>query len=89
MKRDFATFANFTCRRGALELIDYAEDLIIPAFTRDTLIRKYGHTRYYFYKTLLEILEVADTYRPAIYGHFVKDTELIREQFFDRTVGFV
>jgi hypothetical protein len=48
-------FANFLCRFGADKvLLDYLEEIILPAFIDDTLIRTYGRenpSEYLFYET--------------------------------------
>lgn len=92
MRQHSATFANFICRFGDEKvLLDYAKDIVIPAFTRDTYVRSYGkRTHYHFYEVELIRLE-AEGEVPvlALAGRFIKDTELTRHQVFDEKRGLV
>jgi hypothetical protein len=91
MKQHSAIFANFICRFNDKVLLDYAEQIVIPAFTKDTYIRSYGkRTHYHFYE--VELLNMAeDGADPIIVlaGRFIKDTELTRTQIFDAREGLV
>ncbi|MET4103979.1 hypothetical protein ABIE58_003427 [Roseovarius sp. MBR-78] len=92
MKQHNATFANFICRFGDEKvLLDYAEEVVIPAFTRDTYVRSYGQrTHYHFYE--VEIVELSgDDTAPVLglAGRFIKDTELTRHQIFDAKQGLI
>lgn len=91
MPRHNATFANFICRFGDDKvLLDYAYEVVIPAFTRDTFVRNYGATHYHLYE--VELLTLDDAARPpvmALAGRFIKDTELRRYQIFDDQRGLV
>lgn len=42
MKKHSAVFANLICRFNDEVLLDYAEKIVIPAFTKDTYVRSYG-----------------------------------------------
>ncbi|MCC0056728.1 MAG: hypothetical protein H6883_11390 [Rhodobiaceae bacterium] len=92
MRQHNATFANFICRFGDEKvLLDYAEEIVIPAFTRDTFVRSYGkRTNYHFYDVELVGLS-ADREHPilALAGRFIKDTELTRHQIFDAKRGLI
>jgi hypothetical protein len=91
MRQHHALFANFILRFGKEELIDYAETILIPALTDDTLVRKYGtRTAYRIYKGRVVRLD-KDTANPtiAIIGQFIKQTELVRYQVFKRGEGAV
>ncbi|MGR3609169.1 MAG: hypothetical protein ACU0BN_09980 [Sulfitobacter sp.] len=91
MRQHTAAFANFICKFGEKNLLDYAEEIVIPAFTKDTYIRSFGErTHYHFYE--VELLNMAsDTSDPILVlaGRFIKDTELTRHQVFDARKGLV
>ncbi|RWK11868.1 hypothetical protein [Mesorhizobium sp.] len=92
MRQHNATFANFICRFGDDKvLLDYAYEIVIPAFTRDTYVRSYGtRTHYHFYE--VEIVTLDHKSNPptiALAGRFVKDTELTRYQVFDELLGLI
>jgi hypothetical protein len=91
MRQHVASFANFVCRFGREKvLLDYANEIVLPAFLDDTLIREYGRTYFFFYETELEILsDNNDEPIIGIVGRFIKDTELTREQVFDPEKGIV
>jgi len=76
------TFANFVCTFGRDKvLLDEATDIVFPVFFRDTLIRKFGDTQYYFYETKLRQFGERDgAPELAITGRFVKEAVLRRQQ---------
>ncbi|MGV2124069.1 hypothetical protein ACQZ4R_13380 [Agrobacterium vitis] len=90
MKENSVVFANFICRFGDAVLLDYAQEIVIPAFTDDTYIRSFGDTNYHFYETKLINLsnDIADPVL-AISGRFVKNTTLTRFQIFDQQTGLI
>ena len=54
MRQHVASFANFVCRFGDEKvLLDYAKDIVLPAFFDDTFVRSYGRTHFFFYETEL------------------------------------
>ncbi|WP_420347214.1 hypothetical protein [Pelagibius sp.] len=83
------SFANFICRFGESgEMLDYLEEIVLPAFTDDTMVRTYGETTEYFLlNSKLEILEQKKQLVLAIAGQFVKDTSLRRTQIFEEGKG--
>jgi hypothetical protein len=88
VKQHSVAFANFICKFGDTgNLLDYAEEIVIPAFLDDKLIRTYGSTSYFFLKS--ELLDFGTTAEPraALCGQFVKDTVLTRSQIFDAAQG--
>lgn len=91
MRQHSAAFANFICRFDDKVLLDYAEQIVIPAFTKDTNVRSYGkRTHYHFYE--VELLNMAEEGADPIIvlaGRFIKDTELTRTQVFDARKGLV
>jgi hypothetical protein len=85
------SFANFVLRFGPDEvLLDYAKDIVLPAFTRDTHVRSYGETSLYLYDVKFTQVDDEDGFPVlALSGHFVKDTVLRRQQVFRRDRGLV
>lgn len=90
MKQNNAVFANFICRFGDEVLLDYAKEIVIPAFTNDANVRTYGDTDYHFYQVeLINLAKANEDPVLAIVGQFVKDTLLTRVQIFDEQAGLV
>ncbi len=92
MRKHSATFANFICRFGDEKvLLDYAEEIVIPAFTRDTYVRSYGQrTHYHFFEVeLVNLSHDEESPVLALAGRFIKDTELTRHQIFDVKQGLI
>lgn len=92
MKQHSITFANFICRFGEEKtLLDYAEQIVLPAFLDDKLVRG-GSSRshYHFYEVEPVILEDNNKVPViGICGKFIKNTFLTREQFLDPEKGLV
>tara|TARA_A100001015_G_C14879019_1_gene667581 strand:- start:114 stop:1109 length:996 start_codon:yes stop_codon:yes gene_type:complete len=91
MRQHVATFANFVCRFGGEKvMLDYIDEIVIPAFVDDKMIRSYGRTHFFFYETKLVVLD-DNPEQPVmgISGRFIKNTQLTREQIFDREKGLV
>ena len=85
MSRNQIEFANVLCHFGDDKvLLDYLDEIIVPAFTDDTLVRLRGRetpTVYHFYEVQVEVLD--KTVSPpliGISGRFVKDVNLTRTQ---------
>lgn len=91
MRQHVASFANFVCKFGAQKsLLDYASEIVLPAFTDDSLIRSYGkRTHYFFYETEVGTINIDDEDIVIVSGRFIKNTELTREQIFDPDKGLV
>jgi len=71
-------------------LADYLIEIVAPAFTNDTFVRRYGKTSFHFYE--VEIVTLDEHAKPpvkGIVGRFIKDTELTRHQIFDPKKGLV
>lgn len=90
MRSQRATFANFICHFGDQKvLLDYAEEIAVPAFTNDTFIRSYGtKTHYHFFD--VKLVKLGSEGREDVLGlagRFVKNTTLTREQIFDEAGG--
>ncbi len=85
------SFANFICKFGDKNLLDVAEDIVLPAFLNCENFepRGYSDTRYFFYQTTL--LNLGNKRKPvlAVAGRFIKDTTLRSEQVFERGRGLV
>jgi hypothetical protein len=77
--------ANFICKFGKEKvLLDYVEEIVIPAFKDEQFIRKHGKTRYLFRN--IDVLTLDSTNnvpQVAIVGRFIKDGELSREKRLD------
>ncbi|MEN0651408.1 MULTISPECIES: hypothetical protein [Hyphobacterium] len=87
MKRDTIQFANFICKFGDKPLVSFLEEIVLPAFTDDTLVREISDsTNFHLYDVKLDRLEDG---LHVIYGRFIKNTTLSREQLFDRRGGIV
>ncbi|MEO0587480.1 MAG: hypothetical protein AAF078_07565 [Planctomycetota bacterium] len=71
--------ANLVVKFGDENLLDRADDLVLPAFFHD-FERKYGRTKYIFHKVDTAKVEWDDGDDIAVYGRLVKDTVLEREQ---------
>ena len=91
MRQHNAAFANFVCRFGEKVLLDYAEEIVIPAFLRESYTRTHGkRTLYRFYDVEYVRLEVTGGVPIlALAGRFIKDTQLTRHQVFDADDGLV
>ena len=72
-------FWNFICHFGDLKLLDKFVDIVYPAFFNG-YEREYGETRFLFKYVKLLSCEIEDEVFYFIYGVFIKDTLLKREQ---------
>lgn len=91
-KASYLSFANLTCRFGdRFVLLDLAKEVIYPAFFNETHRRKYGPTSYFFRDVGLAAFDVEGVERPqlTIYGRFVKDTIVKRDQIYSPGVGLI
>lgn len=76
-------FTNFICHFGNDVLLEYLNEIVLPAFLNTSLIRKYGNTQYLLLDVKLVNLKSdrgSEEYTPALIGKFVMDTELQRNQ---------
>lgn len=76
-------FTNFICHFGNGVLLDYLNEIVLPAFLNTSLLRKYGNTEYLLLDVKLvnlKSIQEPDEYTPALIGKFVMDTELRRNQ---------
>lgn len=92
MRQHHAAFANFICRFGDDKvLLDYAAQIVIPAFTKDTYVRTYGkRTHYHFYEVeLMNVAQAGEAPVLILAGQFIKETELTRHQVFDEKRGLI
>jgi len=85
------SFANFILRFGPEEvLLDYAEEIVLPAFLAEGNVRKYGETEFRLFDVeLAEVGREDDDPILALSGHFIKDTVLRRQQIFRRGQGLI
>jgi hypothetical protein len=85
-----ATFANFILRFGEKVLLDYVEEIVLPAFLDTSMVRTYADTtRYHFYNVSLVALDQGEVPAVGIAGRFIKDTLLSRTQIFDPEKGLI
>lgn len=86
-------FANFLCHFGREKvLLNYLEEIVLPAFTDDTLVRTRGRetpTHYHLYEVAVGILERREVPIVGVFGQFVKDVKLIRTQIYDPSKGLI
>jgi hypothetical protein len=75
-------FANFICRTDRLELLDFVDTVVVPAFQLG-LARTWGESTYFLHDVQIVDLE-PETRKGllAVAGRFVKDTVLHSEQVF-------
>ena len=84
LRRGTVALANFICTFGDAGAMLDQWDLVRPAFLTEGLVRKYGKNYFHFYKTkLVQLGEEDGVPILAIYGHFVRNVHLTREQTFD------
>lgn len=80
------SFVNLICRFGdKFVLLDFANEIVLPAFMDSKLVRKYGDTTYVFQGVdLIEIpaTEAAGVPLLVVYGRLIMDTLLTREQIY-------
>jgi hypothetical protein len=91
VRQNALSFANFILSFGLDDvLLNYAAEIVIPAFRRTDLVRTYGETTFRFYNVeFAQIGTEGDVPLIAVSGHFVKDTVLRRTQIFRPTKGLV
>lgn len=90
MRQHNAAFANFVCHFGEKVLLDYAEEIVTPAFMRD-YVRTHGERTVYRFHEVEYVRLGAERGVPvlALAGRFIKDTLLTRHQVFNAEVGLV
>lgn len=80
VKQDIAMeAANFTLKFDEKNLLEYIEEIVIPAFTLKRT-RRYGDTTYFF--TDVAVQEIQGI--PCITGRFIKDGVLLAEQRYEK-----
>lgn len=94
MTRNQIEFANVLCHFGTDKvLLDYLDEIVLPAFTDDTLTRQHGKktpTNYHFYEVEVEVLDRNSSPTTiGISGQFVKDVRLTHTQLYDASKGLV
>ncbi len=83
--RQVIEFANFICHFGENKvLLDYLNEIVLPAFLSGHRVRIYGGSRYLLLDVELVVLtsfvDRGRVMEPAIVGKFVMDTVLRRDQ---------
>lgn len=80
-------YANFICHFGNEELLDYLNEIVLPAFTSQA-VRTFKDGRYFFNSVvILNLAAVGDVPEVAICGRFVKDMIVRSEQRWDNVTG--
>ncbi len=88
MKAKEAMFANFILKFGDQDLLDYLSEIVVRAFTDDTLVsRRRGSSFYFLDVELLTLTEGGGDW--AIAGRMVQDTVLRRTQVYEEGRGLV
>jgi hypothetical protein len=78
-------YANFICHFGNAELLDYLQEIVLPAF-KSLGSRKFKDVKYFFHSVqVLDLGEVSGPPEMAICGTFVKDMVVRSEQRYDAT----
>jgi hypothetical protein len=90
MTRKNLEVSNFTLKFGEKNLLDLAEEIVIPAFL-DNRIRNFRSVDYFFLETsLIEIVDESEGVPLAcIVGRFVKNTLLRREQIYNKPTNLL
>lgn len=82
---------NLICRFGRDKvLLDMADEIVLPCFFDEKLVRTYSKTSYFFHEVSPVLLkDDASESVVGIAGRFIKDTTLEREQIFEEGKGLV
>ena len=82
---------NLICRFGREKvLLDMADEIVLPCFFDEQLVRSYSKTSYFFHEVSPVLLNNdASESVVGIAGRFIKDTTLEREQIFEEGRGLV
>ncbi|MCL6272225.1 hypothetical protein M3P05_20085 [Sansalvadorimonas sp. 2012CJ34-2] len=82
---------NLICRFGNKKvLLDLVNEIVLPSFLDDSLVRSYSKTDYFFHNVKPVLLnEESDEPVVAVIGRLIKDTTLEREQVFEKGKGIV
>ena len=78
MRQNQTVFANFICKFGEADMLDYAENVVLPAFTDDTLVRAYGDSSMHFFEVFLGEAD-GDA---VVAGKFIHNTKIHRTHRF-------
>ena len=82
---------NLICRFGREKtLLDMADEIVLPCFFDEKLVRSYSKTSYFFHEVSPVLLSNGSSESVVgIAGRFIKDTTLEREQIFEEGKGLV
>lgn len=82
---------NLVCRFGNEKvLLDLIDEIVLPAFLDEELVRTYDKTSYFFHQVRIVMLQNNDKETiVGIAGRLIKDTTLLREQIFEEGKGLV
>jgi len=82
---------NLVCRFGDKKvLLDLAEEVVIPCFFDEQLVRHFDKTSYFFHEVSIVMLTEGENEKVVgISGRFIKDTTLEREQIYEKEKGLI
>jgi len=82
---------NLVCRFGQEKvLLDLADEVVLPSFFDNSLVRSYDKTSFFFHEVNPVILRSdSNDLIIGIAGRFIKDTTLEREQIYEEGKGLV
>lgn len=82
---------NLICRFGDEKvLLDMSDEIVLPSFFDETLVRRHDKTSYFFHEVSPVLLSNSTSESVVgIAGRFIKDTTLEREQIFEKGKGLV
>ena len=90
LHRGALSFANVIIKFGDDRyLIDFLEEVVLPAFTDTSLKRTYGDDTEYFFEEVRPMILSRDPPTLAIVGRFIKNTVLHRDQVYVDGTGVV
>ncbi len=74
--------ANFICKFGNRNLLDFARNIVMPAFLDTRLRRKYSNNDYFLHQTKLKIIRTENDTLYTIVGRIINNTTVKRHQIF-------
>lgn len=88
MEEQTLELGNLTCRFGSEVLLDRLHEVVIPAFTDESLSRNYSETKYFFDGVkIVDLGRIEGQQYKGIVGRIIKDTKLVREQIYEPGAG--
>ena len=81
--------ANFNCKFGQLNLMDLADDIVIPSLLGDGIRRQVRQATYVLYRTQLQRFNFGSEEVVGISGEFIKDMFIQSSQVFEEEKGLL